>query len=57
MVCGGCLRGVTAIIQDLDSEAAVSADLSNKTINVKSTLNAEKILQALKAGDFPSTPA
>lgn len=55
MTCGGCVRGVTATIQDLDPQATVSADLSNKTIEVTSTLEANHIQQALKADDFPAT--
>lgn len=55
MTCGGCVRGVTASIQDVDPNAQVNADLEHKTIEVTSHLDASRIKKALDADDFPAT--
>lgn len=55
MTCNGCARGVTAIIQDLDPNATVQVNLSDKTIQVQSKLSVEQIKNALDNDDFPAT--
>lgn len=34
MSCGGCVRGVTAAIREIDAQAEVSPDLSARTISL-----------------------
>ncbi len=37
MTCGGCARGVTAAIQELDPAAVVETDLEKRTARVTTT--------------------
>ncbi len=37
MTCGGCARGVTATIQDVDPNAKVDVDLATKIVTVESS--------------------
>jgi len=52
MACGGCVKGVTAAIQNIDRQAQVQADLQVREVTVTATSSeAAALLQALeKAG-------
>ncbi len=52
MTCGGCARGVTATIQDVDPEAKVTVDLATKIVTVDSTESVDKITAALAEEGF-----
>ncbi|GAB3041485.1 heavy-metal-associated domain-containing protein [Acinetobacter apis] len=54
MTCGGCARGVTAIIHDLDEHATVNVHLDTKTVEVTSHLTAETLQNALSEDGFPA---
>lgn len=53
MNCGGCARGVTAIIQDVDPHATVSIELSTKVVSVETQASIEQVTAALAGGGFP----
>lgn len=55
MNCGGCVRGVTSAIRGLDDQAAVTADLPTKTVNVESRVEPIAIVNALKAAGFEAS--
>jgi copper chaperone len=52
MTCGGCVRGVTRAIQDVDAKAEVVADLDRREIAVKTDLEREKVVIALLEAGF-----
>lgn len=54
MTCGGCARGVTASIQDVDPNAKVDVDLSTKMVTVETSADEQSILNALAEDDFPA---
>lgn len=54
MKCGGCARGVTAIIQDIDPNAKVDIDLAAKVVNIDTIANIEQITAALAKDGFPT---
>ncbi|MCM1936204.1 heavy-metal-associated domain-containing protein [Acinetobacter radioresistens] len=54
MTCGGCARGVTAIIHEIDPSAKVDIDLATKVVSVESTESIDKITNALAEDGFPA---
>ncbi|MBD1220061.1 heavy-metal-associated domain-containing protein [Acinetobacter seifertii] len=54
MTCGGCARGVTATIQDIDPNAKVDVDLATKIVTVESSESVDKITEALEEDGFPA---
>lgn len=54
MKCGGCARGVTATIQDIDLNAKVDIDLAAKIVNIDTIASVEQMTAALAKGDFPA---
>ncbi|MEX3012697.1 heavy-metal-associated domain-containing protein [Acinetobacter baumannii] len=54
MTCGGCARGVTATIQDIDPNAKVDVDLASKIVTVESSESIDKITEALEEDGFPA---
>ncbi|WOE32385.1 MULTISPECIES: heavy-metal-associated domain-containing protein [unclassified Acinetobacter] len=52
MTCGGCARGVTAIIHELDPNAQVNIDVPNKIVTIDNTTCIEQILLALAEDGF-----
>jgi len=54
MTCGGCARGVTATIQDVDPNAKVDVDLATKIVTVESSESIDKITEALEEDGFPA---
>lgn len=53
MCCNGCVRSITKILQTLDSDASVAADLANKRLTIESKLTEEQVVAALEKGGFP----
>lgn len=53
MHCGGCVRGVTAVLHTLDPQAQVEVDLSTKTLRVETTAAAEAVVDALTQAGHP----
>ncbi|EET82178.1 heavy-metal-associated domain-containing protein [Acinetobacter radioresistens] len=54
MTCGGCARGVTATIHEIDPNAKVDIDLATKVVSVESTESIDKITNALAEDGFPA---
>lgn len=55
MNCGGCAKGVTATIKDVDENAEVKIDLETKLVEVTSKASLESIKTALEEDGFPPT--
>ncbi len=53
MTCGGCARGVTATIHEIDPNAKVDIDLATKVVSVESIESIDKITNALAEDGFP----
>ena len=54
MTCGGCARGVTAAIQNIDSKAKVKIDLAAKVVSIETIASIEQMTAALAKGGFPA---
>lgn len=54
MTCGGCARSVTATIKDVDPNAKVDIDVAAKLVEVESSEEQQKILDALAEEGFPA---
>jgi len=54
MTCGGCARGVTATIHEIDPNAKVDIDLATKVVSVESTESIDNITNALAEDGFPA---
>ncbi|MEN3978459.1 heavy-metal-associated domain-containing protein [Acinetobacter sp. CWB-B33] len=52
MTCGGCARSVTATIKDVDPNAKVDIDVAAKLVEVESSEEQQKILDALAEDGF-----
>ncbi len=57
MTCGGCVRGVTRAIQNVDPQAEVKADPPTRKVEVITTASREQIEAALREADFPPQTA
>lgn len=55
MTCGGCVRGVTAAIREVDATARVEPDLTARTVAVDTTSTEARLRTALAEAGF--TPA
>ena len=54
MNCGGCARGVKAIIHDIDPNAKVDMELAAKVVNIDTIANIEQMTAALAKDGFPA---
>ena len=54
MKCGGCARGVTAIIHDIDSNAKIDMDLAAKVVSIDTIASVDQMMAALARDDFPA---
>lgn len=52
MHCGGCARGVTAAIREVDAAARVEPDLDARTITVETTATEPHLRRALAEAGF-----
>jgi len=52
MKCGGCARGMTAIIQDIDPNAKIDIDLATKVISIDTIASVEQMRASLAKGGF-----
>lgn len=55
MTCGGCARSITKVIQDVDSDAKVEADLATRKVRVETTASPAQVEQALASAGYPVT--
>ena len=54
MNCGGCARGVTATIQNIDPNAKVDIDLATKVVDIETIASVEQMTAALAKDGFPA---
>ena len=54
MNCGGCARGVKAIIHDIDPNAKVDMELAAKVVNIDTIASVDQMMAALARDDFPA---
>ncbi|WP_332764964.1 cation transporter [Pseudomonas koreensis] len=47
MSCGHCVKAITSAVQARDPAASVRVDLAAKEVGVESSLDAEKIIEAI----------
>lgn len=52
MSCGGCVRGVTAAIQDVDSKARIEPNLQARVVAIDTTLNEVDVRKVLADAGF-----
>ena len=52
MNCGHCTKAITQAIVELDTNAQVQTDLSNKTVTVSGTPSNEQISQAITEAGY-----
>jgi copper chaperone len=52
MTCQGCVRGVTASIKALGSDAEVKADLTTHSVHVRTTAPEPEIREAMADGGY-----
>ncbi|MEJ2899341.1 heavy-metal-associated domain-containing protein [Acinetobacter sp. NS-4] len=57
MTCGGCARGITAAIKELDSNATLDFDLPNHIVEINTTVSQDKVIAALSERGFTAEPA
>lgn len=53
MSCGHCVKAITNAVQARDPAASVRVDLAAQEVGVESTLDAEKIIEAISAEGYP----
>ena len=54
MKCGGCARGVTATIHDIDSNAKIDIDLVAKVVSIETIASVKQMTTALAQDSFPA---
>lgn len=52
MSCGGCVRGVTAAIREIDATAEVVPDLSDRTVTLKTDCAEAEVRKTLAEAGF-----
>ena len=57
MTCGHCVGTVTKAVQGVDSDAAVTVDLSSKIVTIETAVDAARISQAIEAAGYPNKKA
>lgn len=57
MICGGCARNVTKVIQSVDARAEVVADPKKRHVEVSSEKPREAFLRALDDAGYPAAAA
>lgn len=54
MTCGGCLNSITRVVQQLDPNASVVADIRTKHVKIDSVLSRDAVVAAIaNAGYHP----
>ncbi|MFC3030785.1 heavy-metal-associated domain-containing protein [Roseomonas sp. F4] len=52
MNCGGCAKGVTASLRQVDPQAEIDIKLDTREASVKSTMDTARLEQALRDGGW-----
>ena len=53
MTCGHCVGTVTKAVQSVDPRAALTVDLSGKTVRIETTANRDAVAGALAEAGYP----
>jgi copper chaperone len=53
MTCGGCARGVTKAIKNVDPDANIITDPPTRSVKVETTATQDEIASALSSAGFP----
>ncbi|SDK60088.1 copper chaperone [Methylophilus rhizosphaerae] len=53
MTCGGCARGVTRAIKDVDPDATIITDPPTRYVKVETIASQDEIITALNSAGFP----
>ena len=54
MTCGGCVGSITRVVQHLDPNASIDADVATKRVKIESVLSPEAVVAAIAhAGYHP----
>jgi len=56
MSCGGCAASVEKAVKAVDQSAAVKIDIGARRVDIVSAIDAGKIVAAIKAAGYESTP-
>lgn len=57
MTCGGCARGITTAIKELDSNASLDIDLQNRIVEINTTVSQDQVIATLSERGFTADPA
>lgn len=55
MICDGCAKTITKLVQSVDSNAKVDVDLAGKRVRVESNANLKAIAAAISGAGYPVT--
>lgn len=55
MTCGGCARGVTRAIKEVDPDANIITDPPSRSIKIETIASQAEIVSALNSAGFPPT--
>ena len=54
MTCGGCVASITRVVQGLDPDAKVDADVESRRVKIDSVIDTEAVIAAIAhAGYHP----
>ncbi len=53
MCCNGCVRSITKVLQAMDADVKIEADLSEKKLAVETKAAKEEVVAALEKAGFP----
>ncbi len=56
MKCGGCVAAVKEALEKLPGVEAVEVDLAGAQATVRGDVDAQAVVEALKAAGYPATP-
>lgn len=57
MTCGGCAKSVTRVIQSVDPNARIEADLAARSVRIETSVNLSALQQALDEAGYPAAAA
>ncbi len=52
MACGGCVGSITRVVQHLDPNASIYADVTSKHVKIDSVLSREAVVAAIADAGF-----
>ncbi len=57
MTCGGCVASITRVVQGLDPDAKVVADVDSKRVQIESLIDTEAVVAAITHAGYHPVPA